>query len=70
MLTNFQAQFPPAYQKSKIDIYLGMFQRAIQNLSELDDRWNEAAEIIKQQNLYAEALAVYRGKKTYLACIL
>ncbi|VDO12556.1 unnamed protein product [Brugia timori] len=47
-----------------------MFRRAIRNLSELDDRWNEAAEIIKRQNLYTEALIVYRGKKTYLACIL
>uniref|UniRef100_A0A8R1TX78 Elongator complex protein 1 n=1 Tax=Onchocerca volvulus TaxID=6282 RepID=A0A8R1TX78_ONCVO len=66
LLTNFQAHSPPSYQKSKIDIYLGLFQRAIRNLSELDDCWDEAAEIIKRQNLYAEALAVYRGKKTYL----
>ncbi|VBB31726.1 unnamed protein product [Acanthocheilonema viteae] len=70
LLADFQAQSPPAYQKSKIDIYLGMFKQAIQNLSELDDRWNEAVEIIKRQNLYAEALTIYRGKKTYLACIL
>ncbi|VDK82898.1 unnamed protein product [Litomosoides sigmodontis] len=48
-----------------------MFNRAIRNLSELDDRWNEAAEIIKRHNLYAEALTVYRGKKAYMkACEL
>nr|CRZ25476.1 Bm638 [Brugia malayi] len=66
LLADFQTQSSPAYQKFKIDIYLGMFRRAIRNLSELDDRWNEAAEIIKRQNLYTEALIVYRGKKTYL----
>uniref|UniRef100_A0A0R3RXY0 Elongator complex protein 1 n=1 Tax=Elaeophora elaphi TaxID=1147741 RepID=A0A0R3RXY0_9BILA len=42
LLTDFQTQSPPAYQKFKIDIHLGMFKRAIQNLSELDDRWIEA----------------------------
>ncbi|MCP9262640.1 Elongator complex protein 1 [Dirofilaria immitis] len=58
-------------QMYKIDIHLGLFQRAVRNLSELDDHWNEAVEIIKRQNLYAEALAIYRGKKTYLkACEL
>ncbi|CAG9532078.1 unnamed protein product [Cercopithifilaria johnstoni] len=71
LLTDFQVHSPPAYQKSKIDIHLGMFKRAVRNLSELDDRWNEAVEIIKRQNLYAEALVIYRGKKAYLkACEL
>ncbi|KAM3717585.1 Elongator complex protein [Dirofilaria immitis] len=71
LIANFQAQFPLSYQKYKIDIHLGLFQRAVRNLSELDDHWNEAVEIIKRQNLYAEALAIYRGKKTYLkACEL
>lgn len=70
LIADFQVQSPPAYQRFKIDIHLGMFKRAIRNLSELDDRWNEAAEIIKRHNLYAEALAVYRGKKAYMACII
>uniref|UniRef100_A0A1I7VRA1 Elongator complex protein 1 n=1 Tax=Loa loa TaxID=7209 RepID=A0A1I7VRA1_LOALO len=65
LLANFQAQAPPAYQKSEIDIHLGMFQRAIWNLSELDNHWNKAVEIIQGKNLYTEALAVYRGKKNY-----
>uniref|UniRef100_A0A915Q691 Elongator complex protein 1 n=1 Tax=Setaria digitata TaxID=48799 RepID=A0A915Q691_9BILA len=66
LIMSFQSQSPLAYRKSKIDLYLGRFQRAVQNLSELDDHWNESAEIIKRHNLYAEALVAYRGKKTYL----
>lgn len=70
MLADFQALSPSAYQKSKIDVYLRMFERAIHNLSELDDRLNDAIEIIKRQNLYTKALTVYRGKKTYPASVL
>ncbi|VDN07535.1 unnamed protein product [Thelazia callipaeda] len=66
LILDFQKHSPPAYQRYKIDLYLGSYVEAIRNLSEVDNCWEQAAEIITRQNLYSDALIAFRGKKAYL----
>ncbi|CAB4001430.1 Elongator complex 1 [Paramuricea clavata] len=59
------------YQKYSIDKYLKRYSKAIKHLAKCGpERFNECLELIKEQNLYTEALQLYSGSeyKTIAAC--
>lgn len=46
-------------------MHLGLHERALKNLAELDDKWDEIVRLIRRHNLYSQALSIFLGKSAY-----
>ncbi|GIY88877.1 elongator complex protein 1 [Caerostris darwini] len=52
-------QLEENYRKFKIDMHLKKFKRALVNISNCEDKFDECLQLIKDQRLYTEALNIF-----------
>ncbi|KAK6727300.1 hypothetical protein RB195_005166 [Necator americanus] len=62
---------PENYRKYRVDVVRGDWRGALQHLSRLDEKWNEALTLIRNKQLYSSALVIYKGTSRYKdVCLL
>ncbi|VDD86368.1 unnamed protein product [Enterobius vermicularis] len=66
ILSGFNSVGCRNYQRFLIDVWLGRYEAALENLSQLPERFDEAKDFIEQQQLYSASLKIYCGKDHYL----
>ncbi|VDM38481.1 unnamed protein product [Toxocara canis] len=64
-LNQLQSYQPEAYQRYQIDMYLGRYDKALENLVHMDDAIEEAIALINRYHLFAKAISLFRRTKHY-----
>ncbi|KHN77416.1 Elongator complex protein 1 [Toxocara canis] len=64
-LNQLQSYQPEAYQRYQIDMYLGRYDKALENLVHMDDAIEEAITLINRYHLFAKAISLFRRTKHY-----
>ncbi|PIO57521.1 hypothetical protein TELCIR_21065, partial [Teladorsagia circumcincta] len=56
---------PEDYRKYRIDLFRSDWKSALKHLSYIDDKWDEAVELIREKNLYSTAMIFYKESSKY-----
>ncbi|EYB95240.1 hypothetical protein Y032_0162g3422 [Ancylostoma ceylanicum] len=71
LLNELRKVEPECYRKYRIDMVRGDWRGALQHLSRVDEKWEEAVALIRDKQLYSAALVIYKDSARYKdVCLL
>ncbi|WKX92800.1 hypothetical protein Q1695_010665 [Nippostrongylus brasiliensis] len=65
LLNELRKVEPEVYRKYRIDMIRSDWEGALRHLSQLDDKWEEAVDLIRDKNLFSVALLIYLNTPRY-----
>lgn len=56
---------PEYYQNYRIDLYLNRYDKALENIAKVDEKFDEAVQFIINHKLYSKALVVFQDQTSF-----